>query len=113
LGHRSINRPESVLQLARKFAEASAVQNNKLFASTQKAAALFSEGTLLKSFSGPTTPVRRLVGGGTLQNNDTTTFKKPGGIACLKPGTGLSDSEDKFCIVQVPFSPVRQADTPG
>ncbi|VDK17796.1 unnamed protein product [Anisakis simplex] len=26
LGHRSINRPESVLQLARKFAEASAVQ---------------------------------------------------------------------------------------
>ncbi|VDN59706.1 unnamed protein product [Dracunculus medinensis] len=51
----SVNRPESVLQLARKFAEASAAQDNRIFATNRK---VREAG---KSRSGPTTPIHQRI----------------------------------------------------
>lgn len=80
----SINRPESVLQLARKFAEASAAQDKRIYISNQKLLANGQNPTTTSySRSGPNSPVRK--------GNDhpllfETLNKRPGGIACLYNG---------------------------
>ncbi|VDN29311.1 unnamed protein product [Gongylonema pulchrum] len=80
----SINRPESVLQLARKFAEASAAQDKRIHISNRKLAVNGGQNltiaTTATSCSGPTSPVG--TGGDNLVIS-TTINKKPGGIACL------------------------------
>ncbi|KAM3724165.1 Smoothelin [Dirofilaria immitis] len=65
----SINRPESVIQLARKFAEASAAQDKRIYVSNQK---LLANGQNLTAISATT-----------YSSNGTNSSIQKGGIACL------------------------------
>ncbi|CAG9534672.1 unnamed protein product [Cercopithifilaria johnstoni] len=84
----SINRPESVIQLARKFAEASAVQDKRIYISNQK---LLANGenlatTIATTYSSDVANNQTQKDIHSSHNHSIlfdTFNKKPGGIACL------------------------------
>uniref|UniRef100_A0A0N5AQW3 Uncharacterized protein n=1 Tax=Syphacia muris TaxID=451379 RepID=A0A0N5AQW3_9BILA len=74
---KSINRPESVLQLARKFAEASAAQDNRLFGSNRRVRSV-EAGSHQNAFG-----VASAVEVQKDADYQRELIKRPGGIACL------------------------------